>query len=427
MGSGVLASVSPAIKASSPSLIDTLRGPVASGRGTPRRFGLREKLVAGQMALTIVLLVVAGLLIRSLSASREAAVGFETKGLAVVAFDTDMVRYTPVRSRQFWTEVLARVRALPEVEHVALASPRVPFDLNFTTTDFRLDGRTYLPDQIGEILNHVAVTPDYFATLGVPVLRGRNFTDADREGTPLVAIVNEAMARRYWPDGSALGQVITAAASKRRYEIVGVVEDYRVRTVTEGPTPYVHFAADQRPATYNAVLVRTRGEAEAGLASVRRELLAMEPNLVFINHGTMDRIFAATLLPARVGSVLATAFGALGTLLAAIGLYGVIAFSVARRTREIGIRMALGADRRDVLRLIIRQGAVVVLTGALVGAALAALAASVLGGLLYGVGSADPIAWAGAAAVFLIAATLAHLLPARRAMRVDPAVTLRSE
>ena len=381
LASGLIASVSPAITAASPSLVSDLRGPAASGASTARRWGARELLVAAQMAMTVVLLVVAGLLLRSLSASHAADVGFKTRGLALVSFDTDMVRYTPERGRQFWLQAMDRARAVPGVTSVALASPRVPFELNYTTAEVTLDDRAYAPGQRGDILNTVSVSPGYFETIGVRIVQGRNITAEDREGSSLVAVVNQAMARRYWPNESAIGKTMVVRSTQRRYEIVGVSADYKVRSVMEEPTPYVHFAEAQRPSAYNYLMVRTSGDEDAALATIRRELLAMEPKLVFINQGTMERTFAATLLPARVGSLLAAGFGGLGTLLAAIGLYGVIAYAVSRRTKEIGIRMALGADPRGVLALILGQGARLVAVGALVGAGLAALAARLLAGV----------------------------------------------
>ena len=422
---GLLASLTPALKASSLSLVQALRGPATSGASRVRRWGLREVLVASQVALTMVLLVVAGLLLRSLGASRGADVGFRTRGLAMLTFDTDMVRYSPEHSRQFWNDALERGRRLPGVTHAALASPRVPFELNFSTTGFRADDRSYPADSRGDILLYVSVSPGYFDTLGVSIVRGRDFSAADREGTPLVAIVNDAMARKYWPDGSAVGRTITMVSTKRRYEIVGVVANHKVRSVSEDATPYVHLALAQRPAAYNSLLLRTSDDAEKVLAAIRQELLALEPQLVFVNQGTMDRIFAGTLLPARIGSVLAAGFGALGTALATIGLYGVVAFAVSRRSREIGIRVALGAARGDVIRMILRQGILVVAAGAIAGGVLAALTSVVLASVLFGVSAADPIAWIAAIAVLIAATGLAHLMPARRALRIDPAVALK--
>ena len=423
---GIIASLTPALKASSPSLMLALRGPSANG-GTRGRWSVRDWLVCGQMALTVVLLVVAGLLVRSMSASRAADVGFNPRGLILVSFDTDMVRYSQERGRQFWDEVVARARRNPAVVSASLAAPGAPFELNFSTSEFRIDDRAYAPDQRGETLNTRSVAPDYFRTLGVALARGRDFTGADREGTPLVAVVNDAMARKFWPGESAIGKTFTVTATKRRYEVVGVSNDYKIRSVGEGDTPCVHLAAAQRPAAYNTLIARTTGDAGAVLAGIRRELLEMEPRLVFVTQATMERTVAMTLLPVRVGAWLAASFSLLGTILAAVGLYGVIAFSIARRTREIGIRLALGAARRDVLRMILRQGAVLVGIGAVTGTILAVIAATALSSVLYGVSALDPMAWATAVFVLVTSAGLAHLAPTLRALRIDPARTLKSD
>jgi predicted permease len=424
--SGLIASLSPALKASSPSLVSALRGPVAGGSVKGRFWAMREWLVAGQMALTIVLLVIAGLLVRSMSASRSANVGFETRGLALVSFDTGMVRYSEDRGRQFWNEALARVRAFPGVTHATLAAPRVPFEINFSTTDYAIDDRAYAPGQRGEILDTVSVAPNYFPTLGVSILRGRDLAESDREGAPLVAVVSDAMAKKFWPAGDAVGKTFTSLATKRRYEVVGVSADYKVRSVSENPTPYVHLVAMQRPAAYNTLLFRTSGDADAALTAIRRELLAMEPRLVFVNQGTMERTFAATLLPsgsARGWRQASVCWGRCSRRLVS---------TASSRFPSAGapgnrIRLALGADRRDVLRLILQQGAMLVIAGGLTGAVLAALAAAGLSSVLYGVTAIDPVVWISAALILVVTAALAHLVPALRALAIDPARTLKAE
>jgi macrolide transport system ATP-binding/permease protein len=425
---GVLAALTPALKASSMRLAADLRGEMPSARFAGRRWTLGDVLVVGQLALTMVLLVAAGLLLRSLAASQSADVGFRTAGLAMVAADTGMVRYTPERSEQFWMQALERVQANSGVESAALVSPRLPFDVNYSQTSIRIDGKVYGPDDRGEVIANVAVSPDYFATLDVPIVEGRGFTAADRTGAPLVAVVNETMARRYWPDGSAVGRTFELAyGDGRKYQVVGVSRDHRVFAVNEQPAPYLHFAAAQRPSRYNYVVARTRGQAAQLLGDLRRELLALEPGLVFVSSNTMEGSLELSLLPQRAAAWLALAFGGVGTLLAAIGLYGVIAFSVARRTREIGVRVAVGADGRQVLGLVLRQGLSLAALGAVVGGALGVILANALRGVLYGVGAFDPMAWGVALTVLFGAALAANLVPARRAMRVNPTTALRAE
>ena len=424
---GVVAAVSPAWKASSPHLAGDLRGDAPTAKLVGRRWALRDALVVGQLALTAVLLVVAGLLLRSFGASRDADVGFRINGLAVLSADMDMVRYTPERSQQFWTQALERIRALPGVETAALVTPRMPFDVNFNQTSIRIDGKSYGQDDRGEVVANVAVSPEYFDAMGIRLVEGRNFAATDREGAPLVAVINETMARRYWPNGSAVGRTFRLSFGTSQYTVIGVTRDHRVHTVSENPTPYLHFAAIQRPARFNHLLARTSGDAEALVFAMRRELLTLEPSLVFMSSSTLEKSLESSLLPERVGAILAAGFGGLGTLLAAIGLYGVIAFSVTRRTREIGVRMAIGADRGRVLGLIMRQGLVLLVVGAVTGIALAAAAAQVLSGVLYGVGAFDPVAWLTALLVLASAAGLANLVPALRAMRVNPVTALRAE
>jgi predicted permease len=424
---GMLAGLLPAIKASAPSLVSDLRGEASAARVGGRRWALRDALVVTQVALTAVLLVVAGLLLRSLGESQRADVGFDYRGLAAVAFDTDMVRYSPERGIEFWRTALQRVRALPGVQSAGLVSPTLPFTFNFNQHEVRIDNRTYTEGQRAEIIENVAVSPGYLDTLGVEVLEGRDVDATDISGSPGVAVVNQTMARRYWPNESALGHTFQVAANKRVYRIVGVVADHKRHGVLESASPFIYYAEAQRPSRYNFLLARTSGDAGALLATMRRELLSMEPGLVFMVSNTMRDNLEATLLPARVGAVLATAFGGLGTLLAGIGLYGVIAFSVTRRTREIGVRMALGAQPAGVLSMVMRQGLAIVAIGLVGGGVLAAGAATALRGLLYGITPFDPIAWGLAIAAMLIAATIANYVPARRAMRVDPVTALRTD
>jgi putative ABC transport system permease protein len=242
-------------------------------------------------------------------------------------------------------------------------------------------------------------------------------------------VVNETMARKFWPNESAIGHTFQTinTSQPRTYRIVGVSRDHKRHGVLEQASPFIYFAAAQRPTRYNFLLARTAGDATALVNAIRRELLAMEPGLVFVTANTMEQNLALSLTPARVGAMLAAAFGGLGTLLAAIGLYGVIAFSVARRTREIGVRMALGARPEKVLGMVMRQGFSIVGIGMLVGGVLAAVAAFALRGVLYGVQPLDPMAWALAFLAMAMAAALANFVPARRAMRIDPMTALRTD
>jgi predicted permease len=426
---GMLAGLLPAMKASAPSLVGDLRGDAPATKLGRRRFSLRDALVVSQVALTAVLLVVAGLLLRSLGASQRADIGFDPRGLAAIAIDPDMVRYSQERSDVFWREALARIRALPGVQSAGLVTPTLPFTFNFSQQEMRVDSRTYTEGQRGEILENAAVSPAYLSTLGARMVDGREIDDTDVPGAPDAIVINQTMAERFWPKQSAVGhtvQVVNPTRS-RTYRVVGVVSNHKRHGVLEAASPMVYFADAQRVGKFKNIVARTTGSADTLLTEMRRELLALEPSLVFMSSATMMQHVGSSLMPARVGAILATGFGGLGTLLAAIGLYGVIAFSVARRTREIGVRMAIGAKPNQVMSTVMRQGFSIVAFGLVAGALLAAAAASALQGLLYGISPFDPIAWGLAVSAMMFAAGLANFVPARRAMRIDPVTALRTE
>jgi predicted permease len=378
------------------------------------------------MATTAVLLVTAGLLARSVLAARGADVGFRTEGLAVVSADLALARYDEARAEQYWRRALERVSSLPGVEAAALAA-RLPFSINFNVEQFHVPGHRS-PNDLGFSLQNTRVSADYFKTIGVPILQGRGFNESDTANSPKVIVINETMAKRFWNDRSPLGErVHLRAPDGPAFEIIGIAADHRIRTVGEPPEPYVHFAASQQMNEYQVLLARTGSDARRLVEDIRRELTSLEPNVPILDSQTMEAQVAATLLPVRVGLWVVSAVGIVALLLAAVGLYGVIAYSVSRRTREIGIRMALGARPGAVLSLVMRQGLTVAAVGVVLGGLLAVVATRALAGMLYGVSLADPIAWLTAVAALLGAATLANLLPARRAARVDPSVALRSE
>jgi predicted permease len=423
---GLVAGLAPALRAIRRDLVSPLRGESGSPEAAGRRWTLRDGLVAGQMAVTVVLLVLASLLTRSLLAAQQAHPGFTLRGLAVVSADPDMLRYAREDGLRFWDRAVERVRAVPGVESVALAS-RLPFSLNFSYDMVFVPGHHSAGDRATPTLS-ARVSPDYFTTLGVPILEGRTFTMFDTPATPGVIVVSEAFARRYWPGESVIGKrVHLRAADGAAFEIVGVAADHKVRTIGETPQPYVHFAQTQQPSTYQVLVARTRGDARLALAQARAELMGLEPDLVLLDDQTMEDQVAGTLFPARAGAWLVSLVGMVAMVLAAIGLYGVIAYSVARRTREIGIRMAVGARPARVLRHVMRQGLTLTGVGLAVGGALAVVAARAVAGVLYGVSAADPVAWLAAALVVVAVSAAANLVPARRAARLDPLVALRTE
>jgi predicted permease len=423
---GLLAGLAPAMQALKPDVTNDLRGDAPLSRTAGRRWSLRDALVAGQMAITALLLIIAALLTRSLVAAERTDPGFAAARLAIVSTDTATLRYDENRSRQFFDEAMAKIAEIPGVESVALAS-RVPLQVNANRWEIWIPGR-HRPGDHGDTVEVTTVSPEFFKTLGVAIAEGRGFTNDDRPDTPRVAVVNETLARRFWPGESAIGKVFhTRGGEGPAFRIVGVSADHKVLTLSERPTPFLHVARSQRPGSYSAIVARTRGDAAALLRDMRRALVGLDPNVVFIENQTMEAEVDATLLPMRVSAWLVSGVGMAAMLLAAIGLYGVIAYSVACRTREIGIRIALGARRGMVVRMVMRQGLAVALAGLMVGCVLAAATARAIAGVLYGITAADPVSWLAAAAVLIAVAAVANAIPAARAARVQPIQALRTE
>ena len=430
---GLVAGSIPAWTATRSGVLAELLGYPAAWSPGNRRWSLRETIVALQVAVSLVLLVMAGLLARNLLVASRADPGFPAGRIASLTLGFGLVGYGEDEAGRFFDLARERVRALPGVQAVARAS-RAPLSINYNQTRIRPAGQPRT-DGFALAAGTATVGPEYFESLGVQLLRGRRFDDAvDTPSSPRVAIVNEALAGRLWPDSDAVGRRIRSVAAdpgEPPVEVVGVVRDYRVRFLQEPPTPYVHYAASQRPAgmlTAPVLLVRTAaGDARALGARVRRQLRGIDPDMVYWPGLTLEDNVASQLLPARVLAALLGTAGAVAVWLAAIGLYGVVAHAIVRRRREIGIRMALGATRRDVLRLVLRQGVVLLGAGAVLGTVFALLAARATAGLLFGIDAADPLAWCAAVAVLLTAGALAHAVPTLRAVRVQPSVALRAE
>ncbi len=429
LGAGVAAGLMPAWTGTRSSVLGGLAVGAQAWSIGGGRWISRGALVTVQIAVSLVLLVMAGLLARNLAVAGRADPGFSPESVAAVTVGLGLVGYGDDEAARFLERARDRVRALPGVHAVARAS-RAPLSVNYMRVGVAPAEWTE-PDATLVPVEMTTIGSGYFDALGVPVLAGRRFDDAvDTPGSPPVAIVNEAFAGRFWPEGSAVGRRIRSGLGESAIEIVGVVRDYKVRSLQEPPTPYVHFPKSQRSSvnvSATVLLARTWGDADALAVAMQRELRRIDPDVVFWQGLTLRDNVATQLLPLRLLSAMLGAAGVVAVWLAALGLYGVIAHAVARRTREIGIRMALGAAPRDVLELVVRQGAVLVGLGAAVGLALAFAAARATAGVLFGIDAADPLAWGGAVVTLVAVGGLAHVLPARRAVRVAPAAALRVE
>ncbi len=425
-GAGVLAGLVPALGATRPNLVRDLNGGVAVSRAGGRRWLLRDALVAGQLAATVPLLVLAGLLARgAVGTTAGVSLGFEPDRIAAVGTDLNVIGYERERADRFVHTALERVQSLPGVEAAALAS-RAPLDLSFSPQNVLVAG-VHGPTDRGTPVDTAGVSAEYFDTLDVPLLQGRTFTTADTAESPRVAIVSQAMALRFWPDGTAVGRRFRLAEwDGVEYKVVGVSADYKVRFPTEEPAAYLHLAASQRLRTGAVLLARTRGDATALSADIRRELRRMEPDLFFFLQGdTLRETADVTMLPFRIGASVASASGIVAMVLGAIGLYGVIAYLVAGRTREFAIRAALGARPGTLLRLVVATAAWVVAVGAGAGAGLALLLTQVVARAANGISPADPLVWGSVLLLLVAVCTAAFAGPARRMVNLDVPRALR--
>ncbi|MEN3332599.1 MAG: hypothetical protein V7641_1964 [Blastocatellia bacterium] len=422
--------LAPALSASRPDMVPMLKNESgASGMGA-RRFSLKNFLVITQVALSLVVLISAGLCLKSLRNLNAIDTGFDTAKLFVMSLDLGSGGYDEARGRAFYSQLSERVAALPAVESVSLATT-VPLGgggmIRFLE---RLEGYQAQPGEKLTMAFNI-VGENYFKTLGVQLLEGRDFGPQDNATAPKVAIINEAMAEKYWPDSSPLGKHLDLGHSRKTaaqsLEIIGVVRNSKYSNLTDATEPAFYEPLQQWYAPQMALHVRTAGEAKTLIAMVRHEVQAMDANLPAFNVKTLAEQKSRALYSERMVATLLTAFGLLALALAALGIYGVMAYAVSRRTREIGIRMALGAQIHDVLSLILRQGMALILIGVALGLGGALAATRWLASFLYGVSATDVTTFALIALLLTAVAGLACYIPARRATKVDPMVALRYE
>ncbi|HEX8283356.1 MAG TPA: ABC transporter permease [Pyrinomonadaceae bacterium] len=427
VGAGVVFGLAPALQASRLDIVTALKTEDALARAGSRRSRLRAAFVAAQVTLSVVLLVCAGLFIRSLQRAHTIDPGFRVERALTVPVDLGLLRYEAEAGRNFYRELLTRVEAQPGVERASLAR-FTQLGNSFAQGQVFAEGRDAGAGGEGTSTGFNVVGPRYFETMGTQLVRGRDFTDADRAGAPGVGVVNETLAALLWPGEDALGKRVSFEGPKGPFvEVVGVARDGKYRSLGDRSRPYFYRPLMQTYEPRVTLVVRTKGEPAALAGTVREQLRALEPNLPVADVRTLAEQFDLSLLPARIAAYALGGFGLLALALAAIGIYGVVSFAVAQRTREIGVRMALGAGRGDVLRLVMGEGLSVVGLGLAAGLLLAFAATRVLGGFLYGVGATDPVTFAGVPVLLGAIAVAAGYLPARRATKVDPMVALRYE
>ncbi len=422
---GVLFGLAPALQASMPRLSPALQEGGRSDRGSGSR-RLRGLLVVSEVALALVLLAGAGLLLRSFVRLARVDSGVDTRNVLTVDVRLPRGRYAPPRQVAFFDELVTRLRALPGVRAAAGIYP-LPLSGAEEGASFVVDGRPAAPDE-RVLAGPRFVSPGYFETMGIPVVRGRGFRDSDgREASPTL-VINEAMARTYWPSGDPIGQrlAFSGVSGPRVWrEIVGVISDVHHSGLDRPSPPEVYCPFAQFPGPGLTLVLRTNGAPRDLVASVEAAVRSIDADQPITNVRTMDELLARSVAPRRFPLLLLGTFAGLALVLAAVGIYGVMSYLVAQRRHEIGIRMALGAEARDVRRLVVGQGMKLVLIGLALGAAGALVLTRVLQGLLFAVSATDPVTFVAVALLLVLVALAACWIPARRATRIDPLAALR--
>ncbi|MFZ0916227.1 MAG: ABC transporter permease [Candidatus Udaeobacter sp.] len=423
MASTLLFSLVPAIRASGVDLSNALKAEAGGVLGGSSPSRLRSALVLVQVSLSFILLAGTGLLLQSLIKMRNASPGFNTNVVSSVV-DLFSAGYKLDRAKIFHTQLLDRVRTLPGVESAALTRV-IPFSYNvFSSAPIEVDGYQPPPNE-QPTAEFNEVTEDYFTTLGIPIVSGREFMRTDDENMPPLAIINETMAAKYWPGKDPVGQRLKA--KDRWLQIVGIAKNSDYHTKTETSVPFFYVPLRQNFRVQNTLLIRTPETPGAMMKTLAREVHALDPNLApLITDRLQDQINLISYSQ-RLAVTLVALFGGMALFLAAIGLYAVVSYTVSQGTRELGLRMALGASMRDLLRLVISRGLRLTFAGIVIGAAAALLLTRLMGNLLYKVSPRDPIAFGAALIVLIAVALVACFLPALRAARIDPMSALRYE
>jgi putative ABC transport system permease protein len=417
----VISGLAPALHASGTDLLSILRAEEGTTVHARSWLSARNLLVAGQVALSLTLLIVAGLFMKRLVLSQRINPGFDTsKKLLIVALSSS------ARPQEFFLPAVERIRSLPGVKRASYAMRMLLSEFGGgASCAVSIPGVEPPPGQKSFVIKFNTVGQDYFQTVGTRILRGREFDSREEALTNRSVLISNSMARRFWPNTDPIGRSIVVEGSE--YQIIGLVQDGRIADIHEALEPYIYFPFAQKRTGDAAIIVETSGDPRQLVAAVKREIRAVDKNVIFISVHTLRDLMAWALWFDRIFFFFAGVLGCLGMFLTGVGLYAVVAYLAGRRTHEIGIRMALGARRQDVLALVLKQGLRPALTGIVVGIAAAAAVARQLSSMLYGIAPTDPAVFLGGSVLVLAIALLASYIPARRATKVDPMEALRYE
>jgi predicted permease len=411
----------PAIHASRPDVVSTLKEDALGGG---RKARLRSVLVVLQVALSFVLLITAGLTVRSLRHTEGLGPGFDPNHAVTLSVDLGLQGYDEQKGQIFYQQLAQRVRALPGVQAAGLIRS-LPLGLEASTTGIYPDGRPEPQAQDMPSAFYENISPGYFAAMGIPLLAGRDFADSDTKKSLGVAIVNETLAQQFWPGENPIGKRLHSGNTSV-LEVVGLAKNGKYQSLGEIPALTIYYPIQQVYASTAALVVRTDVDANAAIATVRGEVPKLDPTLPVYEAKTLREHMRLALFPLHVGAVAVGSFAFLAMILAAIGIYGVMAYSVAQRTQEIGIRMALGARAVDVWKMVLRQGIILTAVGMFCGLLFALALSKIVASLLYGVSATDPLTFLLISVLLAAVALIACFLPARRATKVDPVMAIRN-
>lgn len=423
---GILAGLAPALRSTNPDVAPTLKD--GSGTGTKARFSLRSTLVAFQIAVSMVLLVTGGLFVRSMTAAQEVDPGFDTREAALLWVDLGVSGIPRAEWPSVATTLKERAQALPGMEVVALSNG-IPLSESTWEANFAIPGVEPPPGEDFHRAFYFAADGDYLEAMGITLVAGRGIEALDRADTEPVVVVSEAAAARYWPDQDPLGREVKAEGWEEPFRVVGVARDMRVANLSESPQPLFYFpwAQFQRRAGQLWLVARGSASATETVGALGRLARELNPDMVVVQAKTLEDQMALTLFLPRVGAILLGFFGAMALALASVGLYGVVSHAVSRRTREVGIRMSLGADAGRVVTMVVREAMGVVVLGGLVGLLASLGLVRMVESYLTGVGAYDLVTLTGVPLLLFAVAALSAFFPARRASRVNPVLALRSE